>query len=431
MDEARKNAVKGEACMNDLEFDALLMAARPSYSRANTDFTDTVMRNIHQPDILSSVVRKISVNKKETLIMKLKHLPRIAIVAIALGALVVVSSGAYAAYQLFWAKPAVHVLENKTSVSGREEVVLSTEGCDTMKAKRYELKKGATIGADRVSAVVQAQCELQAIQNWAQQTYADAKLPNLDTLQPNDTPVKETTVSVSMATHLQSKQSDSLTFASIDKYGFPQTTLRTDKNVKYIVNGKNASLDDIKEGDAVAYVFTRVHFMTRNQNGSIDTDNTPNQVLVAVVKLSMPFDDYDQFAWQSLSEREACYGNPNEDCVTGGASIDLYIGGSSTKVSDTTLMKEIQGTVVALKGNETLIKSSSGAVYTVTTPTDVISNYNTTKAAQYYNNQKVELGSSIIVKYVEEATAHATDISADYMYFQIELVSKGDAVKAY
>ena len=417
--------------MKDLDFDALLLAAKPTSYSANAEFTDTVMQKVQHSEILLSAVRKMDVNKKETFIMKFKHLPRIAIVAIALGALIVVSTGAYAAYQLLWVKPDAHVIESKTSVSGRDEVLLSTSGCDTTSSTRYELKKGATIGANRISAVVQAHCELQAIEKWAQRSYGDQAMADLNGLETDSKPIRQTIVVTSMATHLQTKQGNSLTFAGLDKYGWPKNTLKADKNVKYIVDGESSTADAIKEGDPVVYVATGNISMTRNQNGSIDTDNNPDRALVAVIKLSMPFEDYDQFAWQSLSERQTCYGNSNDDCVAGGASIDLYMGGGNAGISGNTIMKEIQGNVVGLNGNKTSVRSSSGTIFTVTTPTDVISDYNINKAGRHYNNQKVILGSSISVQYAEDKNAQATEISAAYMRFQIELVSKGEPVKAY
>ena len=431
MDTSRKGTTKGEAGMKNLDFDALLLAAKPDSYSSNPQFTDRVMHKVRHSEIISSAIRTMDVNKKETFIMKFKHLPRIAIVAIALGALVVVSTGAYAAYQLLWANPEVHLIDSKMSVSGRDEVLLSTSGCDTTGSTRYELKKGATIGADRIRDVVQAHCELQAITDWAQESYGDQAMADLNGLTAESKPVEETIVVTSMATHLEKRQGDSFTFSALDKYGWPQNTLKADDTVKYIVDGKNSTADEIKEGDPVVYVATGTIAMTRNQNGSIDTDNKPNRTLVAIVKLSMPFEDYDQFAWQSLAQRETCYGNPNDDCVAGGASIDLYMGGGGSGISGNKIMKEIQGTVVSLNGNKTSIRSSSGTIFTVTTPSDVISDYNTNKAERYYNNQKVILGSSISVQYIEDEDARATDIAAAYMRFQIELVSKGDPVKAY
>lgn len=417
--------------MKKSSIEALLIAARPENRVSRTEFTDHVMKSIKSPEILSSQIRRMSVIHKETFFMKIKHLPKLAIIAIALGSLLIISTSAYAAYQLLWAKPEVHVIDSKTSVSGREEVLLSTSGCDTTSSSRYELKKGATITADRIGAVTQAHCELQAIETWARQVYGDRAMPDLNDLKSSGKPVRQTIVVTSMATHLQTKQGSSLTFAGLDKYGWPASTLRADSNVKYIVDGKEATADAIQEGDPVVYVATGSILMTRSQDGSINTDNKPERTLVAVIKLSMPFEGYDQFAWQSLSERATCYGNPNDDCLAGGASIDLYMGGGNAGISRNSLMKEIQGTIVGLNGNKTSIRSSSGTVFTVTTPSDVISDYNINKAARYYNNQKVVLGSSISVRYVEDKDAHATDVLAAYMSFQIELVSKGDPVKGY
>ena len=104
--------------------------------------------------------------------MKLKHLPKFAIIAIALGALLVCSTGVYAAYKLLWPKPHADVSEMTTSVSGRDEVSIPFSQCgDTTMAQRYELKKNATITPEQIADVVQAQCELQAITSWANATY--------------------------------------------------------------------------------------------------------------------------------------------------------------------------------------------------------------------------------------------------------------------
>ena len=407
-------------------FERKLIASRPHDYKTDPSFADAIMEKINNPEILSAHIRSMDVTKKETFMTKLKHLPKLAIVAIVLGALLVISGTAYATYQLFWAKPSVHLEQLTTSTSGREEAVLSTKECGPLTAQHYELKKGATITADQIPAIVQAQCELKSIGDWAQSTYQDVSTP-----QPTDgSPYDETFARVSMATHLQAIQKDSVTFAAIDKYAMPAQSFSTSAGVKYIVDGKEASASDIHTGDVVAYVVTSKLHLTQTKDGSYSGGGMPAQTLVAVVKLSMPFEDYDQLAWQSLSERSPCPGNPDENCVAGGASIDLYMGGSS-KLPEGTTMKEIQGVVTAFDGRTVSIKSSSGTVYRVTTPTDVITDYNINKAAKYYDNQKVVIGSSIDVNYNEAEDQHATDINASYMRFMIELVRKGDPVKAY
>jgi hypothetical protein len=407
-------------------FERKLIASRPHDYVANQAFADRVMEKINNPEILGTQMRSMNVTKKETFMTKLKHLPKLAVVAIVLGALLILSGTAYATYQFFWAKPSVHLDQLTTSTSGREEAILSTKECGPLAAQHYELKNGATITADRIPAIVEAQCELKSIDTWAQSVYQDVSTP-----QPKDgSPYDETFVRVSMATHLQAIQKDSVTFAAIDKYAMPAQSFATSPSVKYIVNGKEDKQSSIHTGDVVAYVVTSKLHLTQTKDGGYSGGGMPAQTLVAVVKLSMPFEDYDQLAWQSLAERSPCIGNPDENCIAGGASIDLYMGGNS-KIPEGTTMKEIQGVVTALDGRTVSIKASSGTIYRVTTPTDVITDYNVNKAAQHYNNQKVVIGSSIDVNYNEAPDAHATDINASYMRFMIELVSKGDPVKAY
>lgn len=408
------------------DFERKLIASRPQDYKMNRQFTNKVMGKINNPEILSDQIRNMDVTKKETFMTKLKHLPKLAIVAIALGAVLVLSGTAYATYQLFWAKPSVHLEQLTTSTSGREEAVLSTKECGPASAQHYELKKGATITADRIPAIVQAQCELKAIDTWAQATYRGNSEP-----EPKDgTPYDQTIVMASMATHLQDKQKDTITFAPIDKYAMPAQSFGISSNVKYIVNGKEADASSIHNGDVVVYVTTSKLRMTQTKSGGYSGGGMPARTLVAVVKLSMPFEDYDQLAWQSLSERQTCYGNPNENCIEGGASIDLYMGNSSIPPTGT-IMKEIQGVVTAFDGRTVSLKASSGTIYRVTTPTDVIKDYNDNKASKYYNNQKVIIGSSIDVSYNEAEDEHSTRINASYMRFMIELVRKGDPVKAY
>lgn len=426
MDATRKSPAQGEIIMNYSDLERKIIAARPHTSAANRRFTDAVMANITTPEIFTHQIRSMNVTNKETFMMKLKHLPKLAVVAIALGALLIISGTAYATYQLLWTKPSVTLDHLTTSPSGREEALLITKDCGSFTAQRYELKKNATITADRIPAIVQAQCELRAIDTWAQDIYGQSHMPDVD----GSASYTYTHAMVSMATHLQRAQGDEVTFAAYDKYGIPAVTLKTSPSVTYIVNGKEANASALHEGDVVAYVTTSTIVMTKNENGGYSGSGMPEHTLVAIVKLSMPFADYDQFAWQSLSERQTCYGNPTEHCIAGSASIDLYMGGTPA-LSEGTIMKELQGVVTAIDGATVSLKGSSGTVYHVTTPTDVIKSYNDTKASQYYNNQKVTIGSSISVNYSEREDAHSTTINAAYMRFMIELVSKGDPVKAY
>ena len=426
MDESGQASAKGEISMKTDDFEGKLISARPDNYKINRHFTDNVMKKLNSAEIILASTRNMNVTKKETFIMKIKHLPKLAIIAIAAGTLLILSGTAYATYQLLWPKPSVELTELNTSISGREEALLSTKECGPLDAQRYELKRDATITADRIPAIVRAQCELTSIQTWAQSTFSPDRTK--DPREFGESYV-DTAVRVSMATKLDKKSDDSITFKEDSTYGQGPVTFGVTKNIKYIVDGKEGSASSINTGDAVVYVVTAKIQMNQTSEGSYSGGGMPEQTLVAVVKLTMPFEDYDQFAWQSLSQREACYGNPAENCVAGGASIDLYMGNLDS--SDGLIVKEIQGVVTALNGTKTSIRSSSGTIYTINTPTDVISSYNKNKATQYYNNQKVEIGNSLSVKYSEREDENSKDIKASNMVFMIEIISKGDPVKAY
>jgi hypothetical protein len=96
-------------------------------------------------------------------------------------------------------------------------------------------------------------------------------------------------------------------------------------------------------------------------------------------------------------------------------------------------VKEIQGVVTQINGSTFLLRSSSGSIFTVTTKRDIISDYNTNRAS-IYNNQKVQVGSSLTVRYYEKENEHSKNLTADkvmWVTLQLEMISKGDAITAY
>jgi hypothetical protein len=96
-------------------------------------------------------------------------------------------------------------------------------------------------------------------------------------------------------------------------------------------------------------------------------------------------------------------------------------------------MKEIQGVITHLDGSTVIIRSSSGASYTITTPTDVITAYNITKASQYYNNQTVKEGGNLSILYAEEDQHNKTITSNKLITvrLQIAVIGKSDPAASY
>lgn len=423
--------------MKDAYFNTLLMASRPTHYPVDKHFTDAVMRVVSSPEILSSSVRRTNVTQKETFMTKLRRLPAFAIIAILLGIVVLLSGSAYAAYQLLWQKPEVHVSTPTKSVSGRDEVAISLKQCgDDTLASRYELKKSATITADQVAGVVEARCELDAIGTWAKNEFGAGDRSRMSPTN-NTEPYDSAYVDISMATHIKSRDALSITFVGLTKYNQPDKTLALTNNVRYFAGGMEVKASDITENDSVVYISNYRERMTPqsgcNEMHCSISGALLGEDLLAVVKLSYPFENYDQFAWQSLTERTECVGNPNDSCLTGYiGGVDLYYGSASVVLGKTE-MKEIQGVITQLDGKTTVIKSSSGSLFTVTTPSDVISNYNTTRAGQY-NNQTIKAGSTLRVSYVESPDQHTKTITSDalmYVQLQMEAVGKSDPQAAY
>lgn len=436
MDESRKSAAQGEAVMKLDKLDRKIIAARPDGYRSSTHFTDAVMAKVRSGEILSSSVRKMNVTKKETFMMKFKHLPAFAIIAIVVASILLVSGGAYAAYQLLWPKPEVRLSEPKTSASGRKEVDISFAQCGKPNfVAGYELKANATITIDEVPMVVKAHCELDTIEAWGNDTFTSTtqKRP-YDMNEEFDS----TTVRASMATHIKSRLDSEVTFVGLTKYGQADKTYSVTSKTRFIADGHEVVASAISNDDPVAYITTEASHATPepgcNSQHCSFSSSVPVSTLVAVVKLSMPFQYYDQFAWQSLAERRACMGNASEECLTGYvAGVDLYQGNPLPKAGEVD-MREVQGVITKIEGASITLRGSSGSLYTVTAPTDIIAVYNSQKAAQYYNNQTVKVGSTLSVSYVEKVNQHAKTIPASSLQSVIlraEIIGKSDPLEAY
>jgi len=422
---------------NDTRFDALIAAARPEKSHPRAEFTDRVMQSIASPEILSSQIRRMNDTKKETFIMKLRHLPKFAIVAIAVGALLLLSTGVYATYQLLWPKPEVTVSAPTTSQNGREEVAISFAQCgDTAMAQRFELKRNAIITSDQIAGVVKGQCELKAIGAWSEKEFG-SEIRNR--MLPHGTePYDNEYARPSMASLLTSRSATSLTFGGLEKYHQSEKTLPTTENVRYFADGMQVKASDIAENSPVVYIVKYREHMTPkpgcdNTHCSISS-TLLGEELLAVVKLSLPFENYDQLAWQSLTEKMVCTGNEADTCLTGYiGGIDLFMGSDAKLNVDGFVYKEIQGVITKIEGPTITIRSSSGTLFTLVPGKDIVNEFNTTRT-QHYNNRKIEVGNSVGVRYYEPKDKHEKTLTSRniaYISLQLEMVSKGDPLNAY
>ncbi len=434
MDSTSQATITGGTLMNYTQLDHYLTAARKGHG--NRGFVTKTMSQINQSETFFRVLRTTKdkqLNGAHT--MNKRHLSAFALMAIIAGVVLVLSGSTYAAYKLLWPKPDVHISQPTTSVSGRQEVAISFAQCgDENIASRYELKKSATITIDEVPQVVKAHCELDAITTWANSAFPhDNELSSPLSTTEHDS----TRLSTSMATHIKSQDNSSMTFVGLTKYNQTDTTFPLTSATRFIADGRDVSASTLTSADPVMYITSDTIHTVPIGDCTPEHCNTSGTItaskLVAVVKLSLPFQYYDQYAWQSLAERTTCQGNSNDSCLSGFVgSIDLYVG--NARISDNSLqMKEIQGVVTQLSGTTTTIRSSSGTLFTISTPTDVVATYNTKKAS-LYNNQLVKLGSSLMVRYIEKTDQHSKALVASSLLsveLQIEMVGKSDPTTAY
>lgn len=421
--------------MKDLNFDALLLAAKPLGYSANPTFTDEVMRKVQHSEILSSSVRKMDVNKKETFIMKLKHLPKFAIVALAIGATLLLSGSAYAVYSL-WIRPQIEVTSPETSASGRQEVSIAFSSCgDTIMPNKYELKRNATIDASQIEAVAKARCELQAINDWAMKTYAQGPNGSFGDARTNETPALHS------VRQLATVNDSSITFAEKkNKLSvLAEETFDTSGTIRYIANGADVPRSTFKPGDTIAYVTLSKTVQTPKEQCMTDACREFGEYrgvnrLVAVIKLDHNFEDYDDDAWESLAELSNCVGNEADMCLQGNsAATSLYARDLQSSLSQSQMTKTIEGTVTAIQNNTFTLKTTSGTMFTIVAPASIFTNFNASNSAAF-ENVKATVGSTVRVIYIESKTAHEKTIPIDTIEnidFRLEILTKGGAVQAY
>jgi hypothetical protein len=155
--------------------------------------------------------------------------------------------------------------------------------------------------------------------------------------------------------------------------------------------------------------------------------------------MELPFEYYGPTKQNQLIERMPCIGNPEDSCLDGGG-VNLYekLDVHSERYSNKELMEQfqirrLQAAIQTYNGKLLTVKTSSGRIFTLSLPSDVIATYNTEHSATY-NNTKIGVGDMLDITYIElgserKTTLDATDIQdinyvTDFMY-------KSDPIKKY
>lgn len=135
-----------------------------------------------------------------------------------------------------------------------------------------------------------------------------------------------------------------------------------------------------------------------------------------------------------------CMNNKPERCVL-APSVDLYPSPGESmenpdyKTDEKSTMKEIGGVLQSHSGKSITIKSTSGKLYNITFPIDVITWWNKERSPNY-DGYQLSSGEIITVMYLEPLNEHSTDIKSSQIFgsrFAIEPKPKSDTspIKRY
>jgi hypothetical protein len=397
--------------MKDIILDAYIIAARPKGSKsANTAFTDRVMASITSNEIFSAAIRKTSVNKKETLFMKLRHLPKIAIIAIAIGALLFVVGTTYAVVQTVSHLSQVKVNKSGTNEFGRQQLTVEFDSCEAQKKEgtTYELKRGSNLSAEDGAKVLQAQCDMDIITSWIQND------PRSKEKMGGDRGLIRFGSTLSLADKVKSLEGKKLTLERHEK------TLSD--NVRVVENNKEVPLESVKPGDTVIY------FVPTQYKDMYDANNAEEADGAIIFKLSLPVRYYSLDYRSYVHVRSACDGNPERVCLKSNHINQTYLivtnGGGLPSMSDKRTPRNVQGRVVSYDANSIKLDVGKGVIYTIQTPRNIIEQYNQNKVYTlagfdniYANTSpedlKIKIGDSLDIYYLEPSSEFATDLSWD------------------
>ena len=358
--------------MKEFELEFKLIQSAPADRITDIAFTEHIMQNLNQPSLAKEVKNAVHPNKR-TLLYRLRHLPKFAVVLIAIAVLFTISGVTYAVVETVKkANENVKVEQTGTNSFGREQLTVTFDSCAEEKkaGTTYELKKNSGLSAEDGANVLQARCDLDFIDSWIEkdpqasskfkQTHAIASMQGIPG-KVEGTPDTNITLNMSAAFTNQ-KYSQTFPFS---------------QGARVIEEGKEVDRSSLKPGDTVLYVSPRM--------GMRDESAIPGDAIIAFkLKLDPKYYKLDMRSY--VSARSACQGNPARSCFQHNSinTVNLAVtrGGAWSNpksVSDgVTAIKTIQGKMVSWDANAIKLDVGDGVIYTIKTPSNVIDTYNHT-----------------------------------------------------
>lgn len=326
----------------------------------------------------------------------------------------------------------LQILRESINQTGRKELEInvSPEQCDATNnpnlTNLYEIKKDANLHTSDAVNVIEAACNNSETEKFLHQNFP-SKMNSL--FEDNATTIVSQVVE---------KNGDNLLIKPPSvSYNLNPDPIRytLSKNTKVYKEKKLVPLASIKKGDIIM-LLNKFQYESKEGGDPIST-----RVLGVYI---LPQDP--EFSWYNLSlqhavtQIETCPGNPNDRCTFTG-SIDFFPSGGDegntknelfVQSSDGTT-KEIAGVLTEITDRSVKIKTSSNRIFTINFGSNPTKDFNRDRA-QYYNNDKVTLGDTLLVTYSEIADSHSTTINTDQIFnavLMLETINKTDTIKKY
>jgi hypothetical protein len=380
--------------MAEITPDQALLATYKVSDGVNTAFVNRVMESIES-------------TQQSHFFATLRHMPKFALIIAAIVGVLVISGTAYAAYQL-WLKPHVSVQQFEPNQQGRQEALVAFQNCKDTKNARYEVKNGAGLNAEKVEQLLQARCEMDAINEWAYNTH-----PTKVDVPPIAYPGAFTVIKI---------DGNDITLDGTTE----DITVTTNDKTMTIIDGIPAGMSSLKVGDTVTFV---QKYTYNRENGQ-----PTSRELLGVITLQLPGEFYETTMQNMVAKRAECHGNTTESCVQ-GSSIDVYPrnGESNAAPVEPGERFELQGRIVEHDGKTVRLKASSGAIYTINAPTDIIENFNTQHGPNY-GGLRIEVGDMLSVLYTKKWGEDPKNVNANQLRtatLLVEMLNKQDGYKKY
>lgn len=408
----------------DLEF--YLVQAAPQGGPTDTIFTERVMQSIS----MSSVMRSTNKSSEQSLLFRLRHLPKFAVVILAIATLFTLSGVTYAIVETIkQVNQNVKIEKSGVNEQGRKQLSVAFDNCAEQKENgtTYELKKDSGLSAEDGAKVLQAKCERDIIAAWVKKdpTFsASYKTGGTDQTGGPQFGFVDLRLDGFVGTY-KGISDASISIHSITAFGSTSSdqTLPLPANTRFIKD--NAVVDqktlDLKSGDTVLY-FSPQRPGSRLQH---DPDN------VAIFKLSLEAKYYSLDMESFVRARQPCENNPSVTCLTSNSINMVYLGvtrgDAIMGINEGQYSKMIQGKVLSWNNTEFKVDAGGGAIYTFHTNKNIIDTYNQTTVyglksldTIYANTDpnalKIGVGDTIEISYQEDNAKSARVLEWSQVY---------------